>query len=150
MAYTKLTTAAGVEAYFTKLTFDDLNTQPSLTEVNAWIDEATAVIYGALQEKYQTPVTDACDLLQLKGLAEMYVVTKVRQVIGVASARTLENGDLVAVTESHANFYKILNKYQDCEIILPNTPSNSTKLQAYSYNDTNDICPLADKENDQW
>lgn len=150
MANPDLTTVASVEAYFKGVTFDNTATQPKLSEVEVWITRVTSIIYGGIVEKYIIPITDSCDLLQLQELADMYVVSKVRQVIGISSARKLEDGKLNPVTSNMMTFWKILQRYQDCDILLPNSPNNSTILKSSSFNEQNNIEPVAMKEIDQW
>lgn len=149
MAYTALTTVSDIQVYFKGITFS-ATTTPSDTTVSEFIDRATSIIYGAIQDKYAIPITDACDLLQLQELAELYVLTKVKMIMGKASPRVLRDGKWVATSEDLSEFYDRLEKYTSCEIVLPNSDLSSSSLMSDSYNDDNDIVTVSRKCEDIW
>ena len=150
MAYDKLTTVANVQKYFIGKDFTSGTSKPSETTINEWIDIVTTIIYGKLKDKYVVPVTDACDLLVLQELADLYVRTKITGVIGKANPKTVVDGKLVPVSEDQSEFWKRLEMIANCEIQLPNSTLESTQLMSYSYNQRNDIEPVAEKYTDQW
>ena len=149
MAYAKLTSASAIQAYFKGVVFS-ADTTPTLESIDEFIDTATAIIYGSIQDKYIIPITDACDLLQLKELAELYVLTKVKMIIGKSTPRILSDGRMVPNVESQKEFYQRLDKYAKCEIVLPNSSNNSSNLMSESYNSDNDIVTVSEKDVDQW
>ena len=150
MAFTQLTTVADIEAYFLNVDFSDSESEPTESEVNKWIDQATSIIYGVIQEKYIIPVTDADDLLILQEICDMYVLTKVRAVLGKTTSKILANGKLNPIEETHDEFFKRLDMIMNCEIQLHNTELQTSKLDSYSFNSVNNIQPVAKKYTDQW
>ena len=149
MSYTKLTTAAKLQSYFQGIVFST-STQPTLAEVENWIDLATSVIYGALNTQYTVPITDTDDLKQLEPLADSYVLENIKTVLGLSPARQLSDGRLVPTTNIHKEFFSQLDLYSSGKIVLPNSSRNSTFVEAYSYNNDNDITPVARKEEVMW
>jgi len=148
MAYTALTTVANIQAYFKTVVFS-ATTKPSTTDVSDWIDRATSIIYAKLSNQYVIEVTNVDDLLQLKELADMYVLTKIRQVLGISQPQ-LKNGKTMSYTEDQSEFFKILNMYDEGKLRLLNTDTNSSIIQTYSYNEANDICPVSSKSGTIW
>jgi hypothetical protein len=155
MSFPTLTTKECIVAHFKTIQSSGLRefnseTKPTDVDVDQWISEATSWIYGALNEKYIIPVTDPCDLLILKSIADLYVVAKVREVIGTSAPRRLEGGKLLPVTNDLTEFFKRIEMLKKCKIQLVNTPTESAQLMSYSYNSSNNIFPIARKEIDQW
>lgn len=154
MAYAGLTTVANIESYFQGLRFDATSTVTA-AEVTHWIDQVTAIIYGALASVYVIPdtgITDSSDLLQLSALADVYVVANVKFTTGAIQTRALRDGQLLVSEWDTGRFYKWLERYVALDLVLVNTPKQSAadKLSVYSYNASNDIVPEMMKGVDQW
>lgn len=148
MAYTALTTVENIQAYFKNTTFG-ASTTPTSDQVSEWIDRATAIIYSNLDKQYSIPITDTDDLLQLKELADMYVVVKVRN-IGGLGLREIKDGKVYNLAESHAEFFKRLKMYVDGVLTLPNSAATSSKLLVYDYNSNNDVEAVSSKSDVMW
>ena len=150
MSYTKLTTAADIQAYFKGLGSFSVSTTPTLAQVENWIDEGTSKIYGILEPMYTVPVTNADDLLILKSIANLYVLDVVRQVLGLNPMRQLADGSLIPVQASHKEFYAELDRLRCGVVVLPNTTRKSDSLRIGSYNASNDVVSVASKDTVQW
>jgi phage gp36-like protein len=148
MAYTALTTTEDLEVYFTGFTFSS-STQPSEAEVEQWINEATALIYGAVASRYTVPVTDVTDLLILKSLADRYCVDRIKEVLAKTRVALNSSGKPTTYKASDVQFYSFLDKINNDEIKLLGTTSNSN-IVPISYNKTNEIAPVTTSREDMW
>lgn len=144
---------ADIQAYYIALTFS-ATTQPTTTEITAWITEAEAIVDGALSQNYVVPITNATDILQVKAVAAKYVLDNVNFTMGKSNFNITQNNVLIPRKIDHTKFYDLLNKYvgDDPLLILPNTsrPSTAAKISMQSYNSANSIEPIAEKYTDQW
>lgn len=154
MAYAPLTTVANISSYFQGMTFDSGSTITD-TEVSRWIDQATAIIYGAISQVYTIPstgITDATDILQLAVLAEMYVVVQIKTATGAVQTRAIRDGNMAVIEPSLKYFWDMLDGYKCLEYRLVNTAfaTGTTQYSSYSYTQMNSITPEAKKGVDQW
>ncbi len=146
MSYPKLTTPDSVKSYLTiAIPSFSATTLPSLNTVNDWIDRVTAIIYGAISDQYIVPITNDTDLLQLKDLADIYVVAKVKDVLGHEDKDGRRQG-----AHPLTSFWDQLGKYESGELALPNSPSNSGSVQCYSPNQENNIQAVSSKSGGLW
>jgi hypothetical protein len=132
MAYTALTTAGSIEAYYSNITFST-GTKPTLASVGAWIDEATAIVYGAIGSMYTLPIVDTDDLKFLKGLSDQYVVANVNFVLGKNTISATNGQVLQPRTVSHKEFYDTLKKLQGGEILLMNSAGSTSHVSSRSF-----------------
>ena len=149
MSVSPLTLASNIEAYFPGITFST-TTKPTLAEVNNWISQASVLIYGAIREKYQIPISDTDDLKQLESVADLYVLDNVRTTLGLNPVRQLDDGRMIPMQITHRAFERMLDCYRNGEIVLPNSPTNATYVSSSSFNAANNICPKSKKECVQW
>ncbi len=149
MSITPITTAANIQAYFPGITFSTA-TKPTLAEINNWIAQATALVLGAIRERYQIPITDTDDLKQLEAVADMYVLDNVRTVLGMNPVRQLEDGRMIPIQITHRAFMDMLDSYREGKAVLINSPGNSTYVSSGSFNSSNDITSKSKKECVQW
>jgi hypothetical protein len=148
-AYPVLTTSANVQAYLSGVSFST-DTAPTLAQVNNWIAQATSIIYGAIQDRYVLPITEGNDLKKLEALADSFVLTTVRQVLGRNPARTLSDGSLVPIELTHRDFYKTVEMYCNGTISLENSTENASFLSSSSFNKRNDIAFVSKKNEVMW
>ena len=151
MAFPALTVIANIEAYFQGLTFTS-STSVTDTEVNNWIVQATNIIYGAISDRYVSPITDPEDLKQLEALCDMYVLTNVKKTIGTNQANRISIGTVIPGIHDFLEFHSILQKYQLGELLLSNSQNIGTKnkLKSNSFNAENNIETVTIKDVDQW
>ena len=149
MSYPALTSVENISSYFVGLIFD-ANSEPAASNIANWIDQATATIYGALQDQYVIPITNLTDLKQLEPLADEYVLVRVREVLGKSPVRQLSDGSLIPIQTSLKSFYDALAMYQSEKMVLANSDRNSRNLTVYSFNSSNCVRPVARKNCEQW
>jgi hypothetical protein len=88
MAYTTAYTTAAKVASEAKIasTGFTTSTTPTLAQVTALINEASAEIDGKLGLRFSLPITDETDLMVLQSIATMLVTERVRETIEVQAA----------------------------------------------------------------
>jgi len=147
VSYTPICTVAEVEAYF-KTTFST-TTDPTTAQVENWISNATALIYGAIQDIYIVPVTDEDDLAILKEICEAYVRDKVNYTRGANVYTIPKMNTNVPRTIKFDSFTEAIEMLKNGDIVLINTSASSiTHVSDYNY--TNSISAVAEKGVDQW
>lgn len=149
MSYSNLTTVENIQAYFQNLVFTS-SSRPTDTQVDNWIAQATATIYGALADMYAPEITNESDLLQLQSLADSFVLVNVRNASGLNPARQLADGSMITKDSNLNEFYRNLDMYKTGKIILPNSARAGTYLSSKSYNNANSLAPVFKKNEVQW
>ncbi len=145
MGYTKLTTTEDVFAYF-KTTFTE-DTNPTVTQIEQWIDEGTAIIYSVLATVYTVPVTDDNDLNVFKALCNEYVRAEV-QFTRRGTNNTIKGRLTVPKGVDHEQFYRKLNMFATGKMLL--TGATAKAVESNSYNVENSVEFVADKDEQQW
>ena len=146
---TPLATVTDLQAYYPGVTFSG-STRPTSDQIEAWINNASEIIYGALSSRYSLPITNLSDRSQLQDLCESYILGKIDFVLGKSRTMVSQNGVMVPRTISHKQFMATVDQYSTGTLVLYNTANNSTTVGAYSYNATNEIEPTAEKGTVQW
>lgn len=143
MVYEALTSIFDVEAYYA-MEFTQ-SSVPSVTQVAQWADEATAIIYGVIKDRYVIPVTDATDRLILKSISDLYVLEKINPILKSGTKKPIDTK-----VKYESIFEKKLNLLEKGCLTLINTSASSGSYMAYSYNEANSITPETTKETTQW
>jgi len=147
MPYIALTNIADIEAHYPGVVFD-CESKPTLDQVVQWADEATAIIYGAIQDMYVVPVTDTTDRLILKPISDAYVLERVDPIVKPKTIKSAQKTFVVRSTKS--SFEHQLDRLLDGTTRLINSTNSSSSYMTYSYTNTNSIEPTSSKEDDIW
>lgn len=106
-----------VAADFKDITFDT-NSSVKDSEVDSWIDEASAYMDTFLSSRYIVPVTGTQSLLVLKSICIYIVSDRVRNVLYTKTGVAEKNQDTKATFSYSRNPRKDLTMIQDGEIKL--------------------------------
>ena len=110
------TTVADIEAYFgTTFTVD---TSPTMSAIEEWIAQGSAMIDSFLLKKYILPITEASDLLVLKVIANTYVIPTVKECLGKTTALQLSNGTVVQKDVDRREFMGYLKSLACGDLVL--------------------------------
>jgi len=115
-------------------------------EVDAWLDQDSAMIDSCISSKYTVPVTSATESEKvLKKICLLMTVARVR----------VRVKDTVPNRESSDNetklAFKLLEQIRKGELDLTDATSGNSNANVFrSYNQVNSITPIHKKETEQW
>lgn len=145
MGYDALTTTDNVFAYF-KTTFTE-DSSPTISQIEDWIDEGTAIIYSALANSYTVPITDDDGLLILRALCNKYVRLHI-QFTRRGTNNSVKGRLTVPKEIDMSSFEHSLMMYSTGKFYLPGASPRAH--QSGSYNVGNNVEFVADKDEQQW
>lgn len=144
--YTPLCTVSDIESYF-KFKADSTS-EPSKSNIEDWIQIATAMVYGAIKGMYALPIVDENDLLVLKEICVSYVRDKLNYANGANVFTVPGTNTNVPRTIKYSSFEEGIKLLTKGTIQLNSTFSTVAKCK--DYNSTNGIVAVADKGVTQW
>lgn len=151
MAYNPLLSVADIQKFYPRVKFSE-ETEPNLYEVETWIAEATALIYAAIADTYQIPVTDPDDRTILRIPARSYVKQHVNYVLGRNRINIMDKTKRSSQS-SEVDLTYFGNYIEDLKkggIKLVNTPETTTQKIGQSYNSENGISPVFESRESVW
>ncbi len=126
------TTVADIEDYFgTAFTVD---TSPTVSAIEEWIAQGSAMIDSFLLKKYILPIVDTSDLLVLKVIANTYVIPTVKECLGKTTAFQLSNGTVVQKEVDRREFTGYLKSLACGDLVLQSSQQLNNEFD-YSPND---------------
>lgn len=143
------TALSSIQVYFNSSPFSSA-TSPKGTEVTVWIEEATALINGALHGIYTVPITHVEDLKILRSIADQFVVEKVEFVLGANNYNVVNQKNKKPRAFDFGSFMTALKALKTGKIVLINSAASSAFPRYKSFNQINQIVPKAAKEANQW
>lgn len=148
MAYT---TTAEIEADFKDLTFSTTSNVKT-ADVTQFIVEADALINSYVGARYIVPVTTSGEGLSLlKFLSRSLVSGRIKKIMEVKQEKSADaNQNVVGVYLSATQVMKILSDIKDDVLSLAGAALLVSNQGFNSYNVTNDIAPVIEKDLKQW
>lgn len=146
-----------VTSVFKNLDVDVSGTAIIQSELDDWIEEASAYMDSFLAVQYSLPITGTSSLIMLRGICVDLVAYKVAITLNLKNDRSLPNGNIVQEL-SHASPYreaiKFLKSLKDGKVYLPDelpeeTVGGLSSLYTEADYDT-DINPIFKKTDQQW
>lgn len=123
------------------------------TEVTAFIDQEEAVINATISNRYETPITGAEALKVMKDIVITYVAYRVGTILNLKKDVPLPD-KFVAQMLNIGSRFKIVKKQLDGiqagKIILNDAVARSTGQGVESFNSTNNINSLWERDKKQW
>lgn len=150
MAYIPLLDISEIEGFFPNMEFNE-KTSPTSFQVESWISEATALIYGSISDLYAIPVTDENDLEILKIPARAYVLEYVKFIAGQSLNNILDKKETQrhkAVNLGTFQYYIDLLKSESLRLV--NSTKVADEVLGRSYNASNSVVPEFDFSEDNW
>ena len=149
MAYA---TQADIAAEFKNLTFG-ANKGLTDTEVTELIAQEEATINAIIANRYEVPITGTEALKVMKGISIAFVAYRVAKILNLKKnipipkemiPQELDEGSMFRVAQ------KRLKAIQSGKIILNDAVVRSSTQGIKSYNAENNICPLWERDTNQW
>lgn len=123
------------------------------TEVTQFIAEEEAVINATIANRYEVPITGTEALLVIKKITIKYVAYRIAGILNLKKAVPIPK-EMISQEINEGTAYreaqKMLMAIKDGKIILNDAVARSTVQGIVSYNATNSICPIWEKETQQW
>lgn len=144
------TTYSEVQSDFKNITFGATGNVTS-SDVTQFITEADALINAYVGARYTVPVTSGDGLNLLKFLSRSLVTARIKKILEVKNEKNAEaNQNVVGVLLSPKQVMDILTDIKDDKISLAGAVDLVSNSGFYSYNSSESIEPVIEKETTQW
>lgn len=149
MAYA---TSTDIASEFKNITFDSSSAVTD-AEVDGFIEQEEAVINATISNRYEIPVTGTEALKVLKKVTIDYVACRVAKILNLKKDIPIPEKFVPQTLNECAAFresQKLLFKIRDGKMILADAEAVSSEQGVKSYNASNNICPLWERDTKQW
>lgn len=141
-----------IASEFKNITFDS-DSALTDTEITAFIDQEEAIINATISNRYETPLTGTEALKVMKGIIIAYVAYRVAKILNLKKDVPIPEKFVPQQLNEGAAFRnakKRLEEIRDGKIILNDAVARSTGQGVESFNATNNILPLWERDKRQW
>lgn len=141
-----------IESEFKNITFDT-NSALTDTEVTGFISQEEAVINATISNRYETPITGTEALKVIKSISIAYVAYRVAKILNLKKDVPIPKEMIPQSLNEGSAFFKArkqLEAIQSGKIVLNDAVARSAGQGIASYNATNSIAPLWERDTKQW
>ena len=148
---TSYASLSDIVAEFKELSIDE-SSAVSITDVNQYIEQESAMIEMYLEPIYVLPVTGERALKILKRLAIALVAYRIAQILSISRATVLTDTKTIQEINggtAYKQALKDLEKISQEKLVLPDATLKSNR-DPYSYNSEQTIEPVFSTTEQQW
>jgi|GEM_PF-5295844 len=146
-------TVNDIESEFKNITFGSTPNTLTSDEVTEFISQEEAIIDAAISNRYTVPLTGTEALKIAKSISIAFVAYRVAKVLNLKkdvripenfTPQTLNSGTSLKRAKT------LLSDIQSGKVVLNDAVARSAGQGVQSYNATNNICPVWERDTAQW
>ena len=149
MAYSEV---SDIESEFKNITFDS-NSAIEESEVNLFIAQEDAVIDATISNRYEVPITGSNAIVVMRKISIAYVAYRVAKILNLKKDIPIPK-EMISQSINEASTFRVAKKnledIQSGKIVLNDAVARSSEQGVKSYNASNSIGPLWERDTKQW
>lgn len=141
-------TVSQIESEFKNITFT-VDSSVTISDVERFIEEASAYIDGVLDSVYVTPITGVVSLLIVQQVCIWLVSQRIKDIQALKTSKEPTN-QITSELRLDKKAENMLKSIVKDEISLPDAIKDSSTGGVSSYNSRNNITPIFKRDTEQW